>query len=105
MTDAERWSNVLGREAGSLQEKIRWLDRELELIEAEAEASFADKNPTPKALNAKMRSTIIRWWRHERKKIRPAEQPFSAEAAVEASSPEARQMLDGLVAKHGGEIQ
>ena len=62
---ARKLVNVLGKEKGERAEKLRWLEKNLLLIESEAAASFGAVDPTAKALNAKSVSLVIRYWRRE----------------------------------------
>lgn len=63
-TDAEPsrspWLNLLAKERGSVADKAAFLERELPVIEAEAEAAHPRDR---KAQGAKMRSLILRFWR------------------------------------------
>ena len=40
---------------------IEWIEGVLELLHAEAEASFVDKEPTDRALRARLKVLLIRW--------------------------------------------
>ncbi|MFQ5506537.1 MAG: hypothetical protein ACE5F1_17340 [Planctomycetota bacterium] len=58
--------NLLAKERGTPERKRRWLEENLTLIEQEAQASFAN-GCDRKALNAKIASLVIRWYRSELK--------------------------------------
>lgn len=67
---AAAWVNVLGREKGDYHDKLRWLVRELPLIEAEAatKALAAKLDPEDeKVIRVFVRPIIIRYWRNYRK--------------------------------------
>lgn len=61
----ESWLRLLSKRSGQPHEKRKWLEDNLELIEAEAEASFGDIEPTQRALNGRIKSLIYRWYRHQ----------------------------------------
>ena len=58
---AGKLANYLGRERGDRATKVRWLMRQLPLIEAEADKLDPQ---TPRAKAAAVRSLVVRYWRY-----------------------------------------
>jgi hypothetical protein len=58
------WSKLLSKEEGSWEQKIKWLEKNLPVIQNEAQASFPNGKPTSAAVNGKIRSLIFRWYRN-----------------------------------------
>ena len=93
-SDAERWADLLGKKDGSRAQKIAWLEEHLDLIAAEAEASFADRTPTPRNLHQKTVATILRWWSAHLRREKEAGRRFETVCrACEARSDEVRKGL------------
>jgi hypothetical protein len=59
----ERWLNLLGKEPGGPEEKLEFLRLELPRMEAEALAAQPKDRRDPEAINAKVRSMVVSWWR------------------------------------------
>lgn len=71
--------NLLSREPGTREEKQRWLEKNLPLIEAEADASFPDSEPTDRAYWGKVKALVIRFYRKQSQDMRPRiKQEFSS---------------------------
>ena len=60
---AERLARVLGKLPGNLEEKAKFLEQQMPLLEAEAEAEGFDAERDRKRWNGKMKSLAFRWWR------------------------------------------
>ena len=63
--DPERWVNMLPET--DRERALPWLIENLALVEAEASASFADKEPTKRALTDKTRALIFRFWNQHKR--------------------------------------
>lgn len=74
---SDRLLNLLGKEPGSVEEKRAWLDRELPLLEAKAEAEHPGAGAEAKrARNARMRSLLMTHWRN--RKVYPQDREAEA---------------------------
>lgn len=104
---SDRLLNLLGREPGSVEEKRAWIERELPLLEAKAEAEHPGTGPEAKrARSARMRSLLMTHWRNrelfpqDRPAARSGPQTF-AERRVENTKQAGRDAFRAIAARRG----
>lgn len=104
---SDRLLNLLGKEPGSPEEKRAWLERELPLLEAKAEAEHPGSGAEAKrARNARMRSLLMTHWRNrevypqDRTQARAGPQTFT-ERRVENTRRAAQEAFGSLASRRG----